>query len=221
MKIFFAVATYWPLQDGVANITGYLAEGLSARGHEVKVLTGMGAGSGEELPRREEHDRVSIERMRIYVQWPMKLKGTDKESSPKKYLQKIREFQPDILIVVCSQIWTFDWLMPYLDKITCPKVFYSHGYSKWKKHYDHMEKLRHRNILGMIEEYKCKRYYDRLYKYIARYDRAIYLSKDSNSVEYARIHHLNNGVIIENAIEDVFFEPHMKHCYDKIGRAHV
>ena len=83
MKIFFAVATYWPMQDGVANITGYLAEGLAARGHEVMVLTGI-RSSGETLLRKEVHRGVSIERMKIYVRWPLRVKGLDKESSKRK-----------------------------------------------------------------------------------------------------------------------------------------
>lgn len=220
MKIFFAVATYWPMQDGVANITGYLAEGLADKGHEVMVLTGM-QGSGGELLRREIHHHVQIERMNIYVRWPMQIRGMDEKSSRKIYFQKIQEFAPDVLVVVCSQTWTFDWLMPYLDRLPCPKVFYSHGYSRWKEHYDYKEKLRCRNILGVIEEYKCKRYYDRLYKYIARYDKAIYLSKDSNSAVYAQKHHLNNGIILENAIDDIFFEPHMRHEYGEIAKEKI
>ena len=169
MKIFFAVATYWPMQDGVANITGYLAEGLAARGHEIMVLTGRSGGRTEEMPREEVHNDVFIKRMKVYVRWPLQVKGLDRESNRKKYYEKILEFQPDVLIVVCSQIWTFDWLMPYLDRIACPKFFYSHGYSKWKERYNYREKLKNRNILGVIEEYKCKRYYDGLYKYIAKY----------------------------------------------------
>ncbi len=215
MKIFFAVATYWPMQDGVAGITGYLAEGLASRGHEVTVLTGMSADGTGELSREEVHNSVSIKRMKIYVRWPLQIRGMDAESSREKYYGKIQEARPDILIVVCSQIWTFDWLIPYLDRLPCPKVFYSHGYSKWKEHYDYREKLRHRNILGVIEEYKCKRYYDKLYKYIAKYDKAIYLSDNSNSVKYAKLHHLNNGVVIENAIDDIFFSPEMQHEYGK------
>ncbi len=226
MKIFFAVATYWPMQDGVANITGYLAEGLADRGHEIMVLTGRGVGAAEELPEEEVHNDVFIKRMKVYVRWPLQMKGLDRESNREKYYEKILEFQPDVLIVVCSQIWTFDWLIPYLDKIACPKVFYSHGYSKWKERYNYGEKLKNRNILGVIEEYRCKRYYDKLYKYIAQYDKAIYLSKDSNSVKYAELHHLNNGVVIENAIDDVFFSLDMRHeykekSYDRISYLYV
>ena len=50
MRVFFAVPSYWPSQDGVANITGYLVEGLASRGHEVLVFTSAGNGGLQELP---------------------------------------------------------------------------------------------------------------------------------------------------------------------------
>lgn len=215
MRVFFAVPSYWPSQDGVANITGYLAEGLARRGHEVLIFTSAGNGGLQELPYSEEHEGVMIERMRVYVRWPLRLKGRDRESTPRVYFNRIKSFNPDVLIVVCSQTWTFDWLIPYLDRIKCPKVFYSHGYSKWMDKYNYKKPLLKRNVLGVWEQYLCKRYYDKIYKYIAKYDLAIYLSEQNNAVRYAGQHGLTNGKILENAIEDVFFEPEMKHKYDE------
>lgn len=215
MRVFFAVPSYWPSQDGVANITGYLAEGLARRGHEVLIFTSAGNGGLQELPYSEEHEGVMIERMRVYVRWPLRLKGRDRESTPRVYFNRIKSFAPDVLIVVCSQTWTFDWLIPYLGRIKCPKVFYSHGYSKWMDKYNYKEPLRNRNILGVWEQYLCKRYYDKIYKYIDKYDMAIYLSEQNNAVRYAEKHGLANGKILENAIEDVFFKPEMKHEYDE------
>lgn len=211
MKIMFAVPSYWPSQDGVANITGYLAEGLAERGHEVLCFTSAGKGGLQKLPQKEEHKGVLIERMRVYVRWPLKLKGWDAGSTPNAYLTRIESYQPDILIVVCSQTWTFDWIKNKLEKIPCPKIFYCHGYSRWSKHYAYLDKLKHRNILGVWEEYLCDRYYRRLYKYLAKFDLAIYLDKNNSAVKYAEKHHLKNGKILENAIDDVFFDEKMKH----------
>lgn len=216
MRIFFAVPSYYPSQDGVANITGYLAEGLAARGHEVLIFTSAGNGGLQKLPYKEEHKGVMIERMRVYVRWPLRLRGRDKESTRKVYLKRIRSFEPDVLVVVCSQTWTFDWIMPYLDKIKCPKVFYSHGYSKWMDKYTYKDQLLRKNILGVWEQYLCKKYYDKLYKYIDKYDLAIYLSDQNNAVKYAERHGLTNGKVLENAIEDVFFSTEMKHEYKDV-----
>ena len=128
MRIIIASPSYWPSQDGVTIITSYLAEGLAARGHEVTVLTSAGNGGLQELPHREIHGGVDIIRMRINVQWPLIIKGRDKESTKQVYFHHIKQNKPDALIVVCSQTWTLDWLLSDLKKITCAKIFYSHGY---------------------------------------------------------------------------------------------
>lgn len=211
MKIMFAVPSYWPSQDGVANITGYLAEGLAGRGHEVLCFTSAGNGGLQELPEQERHNGVLIERMRVYVRWPLKLKGRDEKSTRNVYLARVESYQPDVLVVVCSQTWTLDWIKDSLDRISCPKIFYCHGYSKWSAHYAYWDKLKQHNILGIWEEYLCDRYYKKLYRYLAGFDLAIYLDKNNSAVQYAKEHHLTNGKILENAIDDVFFDEKMKH----------
>lgn len=213
MRILFAVPSYWPSQDGVANITGYLAQGLAKRGHEVRIITSSGNGGLQELPKEESYEGVFIERMRIYVQWPAKLKGRDLESTKEAYRKRIMTYQPDVLIVVCSQTWTLDWLISCLDRIECPKIFYSHGYSKWMDKYPYREKLKKRNVVGAWHLYLCKRYYDKLYRVIAKFERAIYLSDTNNAFQYAKKHGLENGIVLENAIDDAFYEEKMQHVY--------
>lgn len=215
MKIMFAVPSYWPSQDGVANITGYLAEGLAGRGHEVLCFTSAGNGGLQELPETEKHNGVMIERMRVYVRWPFRLKGRDAKSTRNAYLARVDSYQPDALIVVCSQTWTLDWIKDTLGQIPCPKIFYCHGYSRLSTHYAYWDKLKKRNILGVWEEYLCDRYYKRLYRYLAQFDLAIYLDKNNNAVRYAKEHHLTNGKILENAIDDAFFHEKMKHTFSE------
>ncbi len=79
MKVMFAVPCYWPSQDGVTQITKYLAEGLAERGHEVLAYTSTGNGGLQVLPGKEIHGGVSIERTRVYVRWPLRLKGRPKQ----------------------------------------------------------------------------------------------------------------------------------------------
>ncbi len=211
MRIMFAVASYWPSQNGVAHITEYLAEGLAGMGHEVLVFTSVGNGGLEELPKYEIHRKVQIERIRVYVHWPLELKGRDRESTKKKYYDRIAAFQPDVLIVVCAQTWTFDWLKPYLDRLHCVKVFYSHGYSEWKDEYSFIEKIRKRNLLGAFEEWIKKRYYRKIKSVIKKYDLAVYLSEQNNSYLYAQQNQLENSMVLENAIENRFFDRDMQH----------
>lgn len=213
MRIMFAVPTYWPSQDGVSNITGYLAEGLVGRGHDVLCFTGVGNDDQHDCPVTENHNGVLIERMNVYVRWPLRMKGRDEKSTQNTYLARVKSYQPDVLIVVCSQTWTFDWIKDALEQIPCPKVFYCHGYSKWSEHYAYWDKLKHRNVLGVWEEYLCDRYYKRLYRYLAEFDLAIYLDKNNSAVQYAKEHRLTNGKILENAIDDAFFKEKMKHSF--------
>ncbi len=211
MKVMFAVGSYWPSQDGVANITEYLAEGLAARGHEILIFTSAGKGGLQELPKKESHAGVVIERMRVYVQWPLKLRGRDIDSTKWTYLERIRTYAPDVLIVVCSQTWTLDWVIPHLNKIQCVKVFYSHGYSRWKENYSIKEVLLQRNITGAYIEWKTKRYYQILYRHLQKFNLVIYLSELNNSYIYGKCHHLTNGKVLENAVEDIFVSSYMHH----------
>lgn len=215
MKVMFAVPSYWPSQDGVANITKYLAEGLAAKGHEVFIFTSTGNGGLQELPGYEKHDGVKIERMRVYVQWPLHLKGRDNNSTKHVYRRRIQEINPDILIVVCAQTWTFDWIKDDLDELKCKKVFFSHGYSRLKEKYDYMTPLKKRNVIGAVEALLVKKYYNSLHKYVAKYDKAIYLTEENNSMQYALQHKLTNGIVINNAIEDCFYEEKNRHDYSK------
>ncbi len=213
MRIMFAVPSYWPSQDGVACITKYLAEGLAGRNHEVLIYTSAGNGGLQVLPEKECHGGVSIERTRVYVRWPLCLKGRDENSTRRRYFERICSYDPDVLIVVCAQTWTLDWILPCLDEIRCVKVFYSHGYSHLARQDQIWEQLRHRNLLGAYENWKIKRYYQKLYRDLEKFDLAIYLSELNNSYLYSREHMLANGKVLENAIEDIFFETKMKHAY--------
>lgn len=214
MKIMFAVPSYWPSQDGVACITKYLAEGLAERNHQVLIYTSTGNGGLQVLPECESHAGVAIERTRVYVRWPLKLKGRDEKSTREKYYERVCSFEPDVLIVVCAQTWTLDWIVPYLDRIKCAKVFYSHGYSQLSKRDKVWEPLKRRNVLGVYENWIIRRYYRKLYRVIEKFDLAIYLSELNNSYLYSEEYGLVNGRILENAIEDEFFAAGMKHKYD-------
>lgn len=215
MRIMFAVPCYWPSQDGVTIITSYLAQGLAAKGHQVFVLASAGNGGLQELPEREVHEGVEIVRMRIYTRWPLTIRGRDKNSTKKEYRRHIREFAPDVLVVVCAQTWTLDWVIPYLKELDCVKVFYSHGYSAWKEQYAFKEQLRKRNVVGAWIEYRSRRYFDSLHRWVRLFDRAIYLSEDSNAAVYAEKYGLTNGRILKNAIDDRFFQEEMRHTYEE------
>ncbi|MDE5937904.1 MAG: glycosyltransferase family 4 protein [Lachnospiraceae bacterium] len=215
MRIMFAVPCYWPSQDGVTIITSYLAEGLVAKGHEVFVLTSAGDGGRQILPEEDNHAGVKIRRMRVHTRWPLFIRGRDQKSTKGVYRKAVKDFAPDVLVVVCAQTWTLDWIMPCLKKLDCVKVFYSHGYSAWKPEISCGCFLKKRDIVGAWAAYRAKRYYKRLYRYIRLFDRAIYLSEDSNAAVYAEQFGLTNGRVLKNAIDDRFFGEEMRHGYEE------
>lgn len=221
MRIMFAVPSYWPSQDGVATITRYLAEGLAKRNHEVLIYTSAGNGGLQVLPEAETHENVLIERIRVYVRWPLRLKGRDDKSTRKKYYKKVCSFKPDVLIIVCAQTWTLDWIVPYLDKIKCARVFYSHGYSRLENEGQIWEQFKHRNVLGVYENWKIRRYYQKLYRQVEKFDLAVYLSEMNNSYLYSKQHGLMNGKVLENAIEDIFLDECMKHTKETFFRKDI
>ena len=95
MKIMFLAISYWPSQDGVSQVTQYLAEGL-AKKHEVRVVASLSS-----FNRGEEHENVRIDRVRAKRNRYLSCLQGEKALA-KKY---IIDYQPDVLIVVSVQSW--------------------------------------------------------------------------------------------------------------------
>lgn len=203
MKIMFLTISYWPAQDGVSQVMQYLAEGL-AKKHEVRVVASLSTFS-----RREEHNNVRIDRIKAarnryfcYVQ--------GEKSLVKNY---ILEYQPDILAVVCVQSWGYDWFKRELNGLPGKKVLLTHGASCLKEYsvWEQVKKIRPRrqilaDLVRVNEERYWKRYQKTLPVDIARFDLAAYLFEGDVLCRYMRKAGLKNGMILENAVEDVFFE---------------
>ncbi|MDE7044497.1 MAG: glycosyltransferase, partial [Acetatifactor sp.] len=215
MRIMFAVPCYWPSQDGVTIITSYLAGGLAAKGHDVFVLTSAGNGGLQVLPEEDSHEGVKIRRMRVHTRWPLFIKGRDKKSTKAVYRKAVQDFAPDVLVVVCAQTWTLDWILPCLKNLDCVKIFYSHGYSAWKTDVSCGSYFKKRDVVGAWAAYRADRYYKKLHRYIRLFDRTIYLSEDSNAAVYAKQYGLTNGRVLKNAIDDRFFDEDMRHGYEE------
>lgn len=205
MKILFVVHSYYPEKDGVSIVTQYMAEGLCERGHEIKVIT----EKKDDLSDADSHKNVSIERIHVYKE------GNIFRGERDKLFQEIRRFVPDVTIVVCTQAWGYDWLCEKLDDFPGKKVLWAHGYSGLEfsgllRPYPIWNDLLHRRLYAIKNHLYWKSYYGTAYQYIAKFDKVVYISDKGNDYWYAGQHHLTNGVVIENAVEDIFFEPYEK-----------
>lgn len=203
MKIMFLAISYWPSQDGVSQVTQYLAEGL-AKKHEVRVVASLSS-----FNRGEEHNGVRIDRVKARRnRYFCYLKG--EKTLAKKY---ILEYQPDILVVVSVQSWGYDWFKRELDRLPGKKVLLTHGASCLKEYHvwEQVKKIRLRkqilaDLVRVSNERYWKRYKERLPMDVARFDLAAYLFQGEKLCQYMWQHGLRNGMILENAVEDIFFE---------------
>ena len=196
MRIIFAVHTYYPAHNGVQAITQYMAEGLAKLHHEIMVISEKKNGFVEQ----EEHNGISIYRIGV------KQKGFKFYGDKDKFFELIRAYAPDAFVAVCTQSWPFDWMISELDNIKCVKVLYTHGFTAYMQHYPIWSDLVHLHLRAFRYHWYWKKYYHRAFRYMKKYDVVVHLSAGNSSVAYADKHGLSNGVIIENAVEDSFFE---------------
>lgn len=203
MKLMVLTGSYWPSQDGVAQVTEYLAEGL-AKKHEVYLMSPY----GNSVKKFEEFNGVKIERIAAKRRYSCGMVG-DKET----VLNRIQEYNPDILIVIGIQNWGFDWIKGKLDKLPGKKVLMTHGssclgkYSVWNQ----IKQIKFRrqilaDILRVYMEWYWKRYQKSFPRYMAQYDMITYLFDKEPLYLYMRKFPMRKEIILENAVEDIFFE---------------
>lgn len=203
MKIMFLAGSYWPSQDGVSQVTQYLAEGL-ARKHHVFVISTRKNDSSKDKHKRVEIERIEAKRSKYlcYIQ-----------GEKKKARDIILRFQPDVLIVVGIQNWGYDWFKRELDKLPGKKMLMTHGasclreYSVWNK----FKKVRlRRQILSDILEVNFERYWKQYQKTLpidmGKFDLISYLFWKEDLYQYMLQYNLKNDMVLENATEDIFFE---------------
>ena len=195
MKIVFAVHTYYPERNGVQAVTQYLAEGLARRQHDVLVIT-----EKKELRDEEFAGGVLIKRISV------KKKGFSFTGDKKKYLEYIQKYDPDVFVCVCTQSWTFDWIADEIETFSCTKILYTHGFSSLQKKYPLVTDLVCGRFRAFHYHYYWKRYYDKAWRIINKFDIETHLSENNISVWYSKEHGILNGVVMENAVEDIFFE---------------
>ena len=195
MKVVFAVHTYYPAHNGVQAVTQYIAEGI-AKKHQVSVITEKKEG----FPDKESYQGVLIRR--IHVETRHNRFYGDKSG----FFKIIKEEQPDVLVCVCTQSWPFDWTCRNQKGIMCKKILYTHGYTAYMEHYPILYDLFHVKLRAFYYHLYWKTYYKNAVKYISGYDKVIYLSRNNSAARYALKHGVTNGIIMENAVEDSFFE---------------
>ena len=196
MKVVITVNTYYPSKDGVQFVTQYHAENLVKRGYEVVVFTTNHGNSFEEI-----HNGVKIIRFNVINKHT--IYSGEKENYLKRLKNEIKN--ADALINVCTQHPLTDWCFPILDTIKCKKILYMHGmYDKTfnKKNISNIMDLGHKvwnNVRWGI-------YYKKNKNIFKKYDQVIQLHRFDTAYIYFKKKYNIDSFIIENAVNDSFFD---------------
>lgn len=170
MRILHTCFTYWPCSDGVAIAMQRISEGLAALGHDVTVATAFSA----ERAGATEHEGVRIREFRV--------SGNEVDGyigDVDGFTRFVREFDADVMLNYAAQICTTDLVFPVLGELGGAKVIVPCGYSA-------------------LRDPRYREYFSRLPERLARYDRAIYMSRHYQDSAFSDEHGLSNAVLIPN-----------------------
>lgn len=184
MKILFTTESYYPDVCGVSNVVTNLAEGLVKLGHDVTVFT-----------ENRKRDYIQYNCVKIHE---FDVKGniiTGYKGEIKKYQKEIVEFECDVIINECAQIWCSDLAFDVIDKIKAKKVFHSHGYS----------------VLTFppknpINKYRFYKYFKKIREVLKKYDHIFYLSNVNEDKIFGDRYCIPNYSILPNGVEDEFLQ---------------
>lgn len=210
-KLLICVDSFWPYQDGVSNVTQYLAEGIHKLGNEVMVYTNK---RGSDLPDSEIHEGIVIKRHSVITRWPMNLTGTDWNSNPQSYLQTILDFKPDVLCIESYGGWQLDWLFDKLELIDCKKILHFHSIYPKNEKYHMIRYLLSRRFYNAKVDYLAKKYWKKAWTQIKLFDLVLHLYEGSGSWNLCLKHGVNQNAVLENAVDDAFFSEEMHHKND-------
>lgn len=199
MKVIVTCHSYYPNNDGVQFVTQYLCEGLVKKGHEVQVVTNY--YKNRNMVYEEEYNGVKIIRINAFT------KHTIHFGEKKKYISLIKKLanKNDIMINVCTQCATTDWLLNELKNIKIPKILYLHSIwdFRWRK--DDFS-----SINALFSKFFCnfrwRIYYSINKNKFKLYNCVTQLHKMDYTTLYFKKKYNINSLVMENAAEDVFFD---------------
>ena len=185
MRILLACEFYFPSSGGVQEVVRQLAERLVERGHHVRVATSF-------LPQRAAREINGVEIVEFKASGNL-ARGLGGEVEA--YRQLVLRGDYDVFMVKAAQQWTFDALLPVLERLHRPKVFIPCGFS------------------GLLEPGYAD-YYRAMPAALRAFDHLIFYATDYRDIEFARSHGLANFSIIPNGASEREFgvpaDPHFR-----------
>lgn len=176
MKFLICCEFYYPSLGGVQEVMRRVAEGLVNSGHQVTIAT-----SSLDNRAKSEHNGVQIKEFKV---WGNRVQGISGEVE--NYIQFVKDFKCDALLIKAAQQWTFDALWSSLDDINTRKYFIPCGFS------------------GLYEPI-YKEYFKSLPKVMSQFDGLIFYSTQYRDYQFAKTHGCKNLIFIPNGASSVEF----------------
>ena len=193
MKIIITVESYFPLKNGVQEITQNYAEFLS-KNNDVTVITKSVQGSPEE----EYINGVKVLRVNVNTKKSIYYGEIDKY---KEILLSITE-DADVLMNVCMQTAFTDCIINILKDIKCKKILYLHGMAHFV--FPRIPKVDFHDILSWIlNVVRWKLFYLTVKKKLNLYDAIIHLHKSDKTFLMCQSLSCKNYVIENIAGNDI------------------
>ena len=206
MKILITTATYYPNTDGVQNVTQYQAEGLAMLGHDVTVVTSNHKG---EYNSNEIINNVRIVRMDAYN------KNMYHYGNKRAFQQLVLELsqEVDVLLGICLESFSVDWLLPIIEKMKCPCYIMDHGMHDFRWHKSDFLSI-NECLKKILRDIRWGVFYKQNWKKIKKFNGIAFLHEKDYAYEVFKRKHCNNLHIIYNAAAPIFFElENVKKCH--------
>ena len=167
MHILLACEFYYPSVGGVQEVMRQIGERLVARGHRVTVATSY-------LAERQsrELNGVTIAEFKVSGNAVSGMKG-----DVGAYRRLLLAGDYDVVMVMAAQQWTFDAMVPVLDRIDQAKVCIPCGFS------------------GLYEPAYAK-YFREMPEVLGKFDHLVFNASKYRDIDMARSHGLSNFSIV-------------------------
>ena len=173
MRILLACEFYFPSVGGVQEVMRQVAERLVERGHSVTVATSY-------LPERQNRELNGVTIAEFAVTGNL-VRGLSGDIDA--YRRYVLQGDYDVFMVKAAQQWTFDALVPVLDRMSKPKVFIPCGFSA-------------------LYEPAYAAYYREMPDALSKFDHLVFYAADYRDINMARSHGLSHFSVVPNGASE-------------------
>lgn len=173
MRILLACEFYHPSVGGVQEVMRQIAEHLAGRGHRVTVAT-------SHLPQRQVRELNGVRIVEFKASGNLAGGLTGEVDAYRNY---VLQADYDVFMVKAAQQWTFDALLPVLDRMAGPKICVPCGFS------------------GLYDPAFAE-YFRGMPEALRKFDHLIFYASDYRDINFAREHGLANFSIVPNGASE-------------------